>query len=60
MGVMKTCAHVNIHIFTPSLERLNDVGNIPVGNTPEEFGTLIKSEIALLGDIFRKAGVSAN
>lgn len=42
------------------VKRLNDVGNIPVGNTPEEFGALIKSEIALLGDIFRKAGVSAN
>ncbi len=42
------------------VKRINDLGNIPVGNTPEEFGALIKSEIALLADVFRKAGVVAN
>ncbi|MEK7877190.1 MAG: tripartite tricarboxylate transporter substrate-binding protein [Pseudomonadota bacterium] len=42
------------------VKRLKDLGNIPVGNTPEEFGALIKSEIALLADVFRKAGVEAN
>ena len=41
------------------IRRLNELGYIPVGDRPEEFGAYIKSEIATLGKILRKSSVTA-
>jgi tripartite-type tricarboxylate transporter receptor subunit TctC len=42
------------------IKRINELGCIPVGNQPEEFGAFIKSDIALLANVFKAAGVTAN
>ncbi len=39
-------------------KRLNDLGCVPVGNQPEEFAAYIKTEIAILAELFRKLGVT--
>ena len=41
-------------------KRLNDLGYVPLGNTPEEFAAVIKSEIAKLGTLLRRLGVTAD
>ncbi len=41
-------------------KRLNDLGYIPVGNQPEEFAAILKSEIAKLGKLLRRLGVTAD
>lgn len=40
------------------VKRLNDLGCTPVGNQPEEFAAYIKTEIAILAELFRKLGVT--
>jgi len=40
-------------------EKLSDQGFEPVGNSPEEFGAYIKSEIAKWGKVIRDAGIRA-
>jgi tripartite-type tricarboxylate transporter receptor subunit TctC len=42
------------------IKRINDLGCIIVGNQPEEFAAFINSDIALLADVFKRAGVTAN
>jgi tripartite-type tricarboxylate transporter receptor subunit TctC len=42
------------------IKRINELGCIPVGNQPDEFGAFIKSDIALLAEVFKAAGVTAN
>ncbi len=39
-------------------ERLMSEGAEPVGNTPEQFGDFIKSEIAKWGKVFKAAGIN--
>jgi tripartite-type tricarboxylate transporter receptor subunit TctC len=41
-------------------KRLNDLGYVPLGNQPEEFAAVIKSEIAKLGTLLRRLGVTAD
>ena len=41
-------------------EKLAADGAIPVGNTPEEFGALIKSEIPRWGEVIKRTGARAN
>lgn len=38
-------------------ERLMNDGAEPVGNTPEQFGDFIKSDIAKWGKVFKTAGI---
>ena len=40
--------------------RLTDLGTIPIGNRPDEFGTFIKSDIALQAKVFKAAGMTAH
>jgi tripartite-type tricarboxylate transporter receptor subunit TctC len=40
-------------------ERLASEGAEPVGNTPEQFGTFIRSEIELWGKVIRATGMKA-
>lgn len=40
--------------------RLNDLGTEIVGNTPEEFGSYIKSETAKWGKVIKTSGASVN
>ncbi len=39
------------------MKRLNDLGCVPVGNTPEEFAKFVKTEIAGLAELFKRAGI---
>ena len=41
-------------------EKLNQQGALPVGDTPEEFGLYIKSEIAKWGKVVRDANIKAD
>jgi tripartite-type tricarboxylate transporter receptor subunit TctC len=41
-------------------KRLNDLGYVTLGNQPEEFAAIIKSEIAKLGTLLRRLGVTAD
>ena len=41
-------------------KRLNDLGYVPVGSTPDELAAVIKSEIAKLGTLLRRLGVTAD
>ncbi len=41
------------------VQRMNDLGFIIIGNTPDEFAAHLKSEIAKLAKIIRQTGVSA-
>ncbi len=38
-------------------ERLRAIGYVPVGNTPEEFAAIIKSDIAKWEKVIRDAGI---
>jgi tripartite-type tricarboxylate transporter receptor subunit TctC len=38
-------------------ERFNNLGAEPVGNTPEEFGALIRSEVAKWARVVKQAGI---
>jgi hypothetical protein len=38
-------------------DRLSGDGVSPAGGTPEQFGTLIKNDIALLRKVVQKAGI---
>jgi tripartite-type tricarboxylate transporter receptor subunit TctC len=42
------------------IKRINDLGCIPVGNTPEEFGAFLKADVKVLADVFKANGVTAN
>ena len=42
------------------VKRINDLGCIPVGNRPEEFGAFLKTDIKMLADVFKANGVTAN
>jgi len=48
---------VKILAVPETRERLADQGFEPVGNSPEEFGAYIKSEIAKWGKVIRDAGI---
>ena len=50
-GVVKILADPALH------EKLTEQGFEPVGNSPEEFGAYIKSEIAKWGKVIRDAGI---
>lgn len=39
------------------LQRLSELGMVPIGNSPEELGTLLKTEIASYEGIVRAAGI---
>ena len=39
------------------VKRLNDLGCVPVGNTPEEFATFVKTEITGLAELFKRVGI---
>jgi tripartite-type tricarboxylate transporter receptor subunit TctC len=41
-------------------KRLSDLGYVSVGDQPEEFAALIKSEIATLAKIIQQTGATAN
>ena len=41
-------------------KRINDLGCIPVGNTPEEFGAFLKADVKVLAEVFKANGVTAN
>ncbi len=41
-------------------KRLLDLGAEPVGNTPEEFGKILRTEVALWGDIVKLSGAKAD
>lgn len=40
--------------------RLDGLGAIPVGNTPEEFTALIAAEIPRMAEVLRRAGITGN
>ena len=42
------------------IKRLNDLGYVPIGSTPEEFSAHIKSEVDVLGKIIRQFNLSAD
>jgi hypothetical protein len=42
------------------IKRINDLGCIPVGNTPEEFGAFLKTDVRMLAEVFKANGVTAN
>ena len=42
------------------IKRINDLGCIPVGNTPEEFGAFLKTDVKVLAEVFKANGVTAN
>jgi tripartite-type tricarboxylate transporter receptor subunit TctC len=42
------------------IKRINDLGCIPVGNTPEEFGAFLKADVKVLAEVFKANGVTAN
>lgn len=42
------------------IKRINELGCIVVGNSPEEFAAFIKADVALLAGVFRANGVTAN
>jgi len=48
---------VRILAVSETRARLADQGFEPVGNSPEEFGAYIKSEIAKWGKVIRDAGI---
>jgi tripartite-type tricarboxylate transporter receptor subunit TctC len=52
-GIVKVLADAALR------ERLAEQGFEPVGNSPEEFGAYIKSEIAKWGKVIRDAGIRA-
>ena len=39
-------------------ERLENEGAEPIGNTPEEFAAMMKTESARWADVIKKAGIS--
>ena len=41
------------------IKRINDLGCIPVGNTPEEFGAFLKADVKVLAEVFKANGVTA-
>ena len=58
--VMKRNAEIVAIIRLPELkDRLLAEGAEPIGNTPEQFGEFIKSEIAKWGKVIRAAGIKA-
>jgi tripartite-type tricarboxylate transporter receptor subunit TctC len=55
--VAKLNAEINKALKTPELrKRLNDEGAAVLGGTPEQFGTLIKSEIAKWAPVVKASG----
>ncbi|MDO8597006.1 MAG: tripartite tricarboxylate transporter substrate-binding protein [Sulfuricaulis sp.] len=42
------------------IKRINDLGCIPVGSRPEEFGAFLKADVKVLAEVFRANGVTAN
>lgn len=56
--VMKLNREIVTMLNMPAIkERLMNEGAEPVGNTPEQFGGFIKSEIAKWGKVFKAAGI---
>ncbi|MEI6159330.1 MAG: tripartite tricarboxylate transporter substrate-binding protein [Roseococcus sp.] len=54
-------ADVTAAIATPAMrERLDGLGAQAVGNTPEEFRTLIAAEIPRMAEVLRRAGITGN
>ena len=48
---------INRAISSPSfLERFKSIGDDPGGGTPEEFGALIKSELAKWAEVIKRSG----
>ena len=42
------------------IKRLNDLGYVPIGGTPDEFAAHIKSEVEVLGRIIRQFKLTAD
>lgn len=56
--VAKLAAAINQAAYSPDIkQRLLDQGAEPVGNTPEEFGAMVKDEVAKWGEVVRAAGI---
>ena len=55
--VMKLNAAMNRAIATPAFkERFGQIGDEPGGGTPEEFGTVIRVELAKWSDVVKRSG----
>jgi tripartite-type tricarboxylate transporter receptor subunit TctC len=55
--VMKLNAAVNKAIATPAfVERFGVIGDEPAGGPPEEFGTVIRTEVAKWADVIKRSG----
>ena len=56
--VAKLSSAINKAAYSPDLkQRLLEQGAEPVGNTSEEFGAMIKDEVAKWGEVVRAAGI---
>lgn len=42
------------------IKRINSLGGIPIASQPNEYAAYVKNEIAMLAELFRKVGVTAD